>query len=502
MYTNFIHIARRVLGPGAPRHLMWVVPALAVVAFILLCSPAWRRLEDAARAGKARFGLLVLFFSGWLRLAVVVTVVAGLGAALMVQRGLFAEKHGRVTQRNYEAVKTKWGVPHHQRDLRVMHFAMQKIIQEELANGAMRERALDEWRAPRADEDRVILSEETVSDPAGVDPTKLNPRRVVRRIVLFRRRRLEQDAIVYAGYDDRWRLTYEVSNRSEHATQARFTFPLPAGGHGLFNNLSVSVDGRDVLADSRYADGALSWRMPMKPRESKTVTVAYESRGLEHFRYKPGNLRERCRVVVQVRGIPARRLNFPIGSMPPSDDLRALRGDAYALHWDLSRAVTNLDIGLIVPTDPQPGYHVTRVLERAPVGLALLAAALLLTRWRLGGRLDLWRVSLILMGYYVAHALLANVNDVAPSFAAAFLLSLPPVAGALTWFCLADGRRAPARASVALIWLLLVGYALIALAGDYAGTLTHILYAALLVYALALAARRRAPDAAPANAGA
>jgi len=141
------------------------------------------------------------------------------------------------------------------------------------------------------------------------------------------------------------------------------------------------------------------------------------------------------------------------------------------------------------------------VLERAPVGLALLAAMLLLTRWRLGGRLDLWRVSLILVGYYVAHALLANVNDVAPSFAAAFLLSLPPVAGALTWFCLADGHRAAAGASVALIWLLLVGYALIALAGDYAGTLTHILYAALLVYALALAARRGTPDAARAIAG-
>ena len=541
MYTNFTAIAQRVFGSGPLKHLVWAVPLLAVIAFLLLTSAPWRRIERAAREGRARLALLTLFLAGLFRLAVMATVVAVLAAALVVQEGLFSEKHGRVTSLNYEAVQTKWGVPHHQRDLSVAHFVMRRVIEEELADGSVRERPLDEWQPPKADEQRVVLDEEVIPDPPGVEPDKLSPRRLARRRTVLRRQQLDQDSIprseatidlesnprrlggaVYAGYNDTWRLAYEVHNRSPHATQAIMSFPLPAEGHGLFNNLSVAVEGEDWLPRARYSGGRLAWRVEMPAQSKRTVVVGYASRGLEHFRYRPNDLREQCLIAVNVKGIAARRLNFPIGSMPPKDDLTALSGDTYTLRWDLSRAITNLDVGIIVPTEPQQGYHVTRVLSRAPAGLAMLALLLVLTRWLISGRLDLFAVALVLAAYYVSHALLANLNDVLSPFLLVFALSAVPMALAATWFWRAvdrrdkpsgappssgpadAGSRAPTCSGVpsdsgtllpcqssALVWVWLVGYPLIALYEDAAGTLSYALAAAAVIYLLVLVARRK-----------
>ena len=140
MYSNFLCIARRVLGTGLARHLVWLIPLLAALSAVMLCLPAWRRREKAAAYEEGVLALLTLLLAALFRLVVAGTVIGSLAAALMVQGGLFGEKHGRVTHRNYDAVKTNWGVPHEQYDLRVRHYVMRKVIEEELANGSTRQR--------------------------------------------------------------------------------------------------------------------------------------------------------------------------------------------------------------------------------------------------------------------------------------------------------------------------------------------------------------------------
>lgn len=490
---------------------MWIVPACAVLGFLLMVSGPWRRRERAAREGRSGWPLATLLAGGLLRIMVMVTVVGFLAAALTVQKGLFAEKHGRVTQRNLEAVRSKWGVPHHQRDLGVNHYVMRKIVREELANGTTRQRPLDEWRAPSGDTDRIIVDQEDFADPPGVPRKELNPRRLVRRVTFFERTRLEQDSVVasevtvdvssnprrlggavYAGYNDLWRLSYTVRNRSERTTQAKFHFPLPAQGHGLYDRLRVEIDGRDWLDKVRYAQGSLGWQMEMAPNSEHSIDVGYASRGLGHFRYKPGDMRRKCLVTVNLHNVPAARLNFPIGSMPPLDDLSKLSGSDYSLHWDLSQAVSNQDIGIIVPSEPQPGYHVTRALGAAGTGVVVLAALLFLTRWLLSGRVELFHVSLVLGGLYVGHALLANLNDVLPSFWWAFALTMAPMAAAAGWFWRKlDGGGRLAWQSVALIALFYLVWPLLATTDEeLCGALRYVVYAGLLVYLLALVAYR------------
>jgi len=519
MYSSFIDIAHRVLGYGLAKHLVWLVPLLAAFAAVMLCLPSWRRLEKAAREGRAWFGLFVLLFGAGFRLVVAGTVIGYLAAALLIQRGLFSEKHGRVTERNYEAVKTKWGVPHEQYDLRVRHYVMRKVIEEELADGSTRQRVLDERQPARGTEPRIVLDEEVIPQPADREERRRNPRRVVRRVTALVRHAVEQDSIetadvqialrsnprrlggaAYAGYSDTWSLSYGVRNRAETATQAHFRFRLPADGYGLYDRLVVKVDGKDWIPNIRYTDGGLEWRSVMQPGQTHAVEVGYASRGLEYFRYKPGSMRERCVVTVNVEGIDARRLNFPIGSMPPKDDLKKLSGSSYALHWDLSRAVSNLDIGIIVPAAEQPGYHITRLLEGAPLGLMLLGLLLLVTRGLLARRFDLLPVSLVLLAFYIAHALLANLNDVVPSFPVAFALSMLPVTAAVAIFWRRiDGVGFLSTQSGALVGLFTILYPLAALSGEASGSLLHVLYAALVLYLIGLFAATVAarPAAAP-----
>jgi hypothetical protein len=252
----------------------------------------------------------------------------------------------------------------------------------------------------------------------------------------------------------------------------------------------VKVDGQDWIPRVRYGEGCLKWKVVMQPAESRKVEIGYASRGLQYLRYKPGNMRERCLVAMTLHGVPPGRLDYPIGSMPPLEDRSKLPGDNYTLHWDLSRAVSNYDIGIAMPRAEQPGYFVTQVLGAAPIGLVLLALMLLLTRWLIAGRLDLLPVSLALIAFYIGNALLANLNDVIASFALAFAVGTVPlgVAVCVFWWTM-DGRGFLAAQSAALYLLLALIYPLLALSSA-SGTLLYFLYTILFIYVVGLVAWR------------
>jgi hypothetical protein len=507
MFSNLLAVLRRVVALGVSKELVLAFGLFAVVSLVMLCLPAWRRREQAAWRGEGRFGLATLFAAAAFRLSVVMAVVGSLAAALMAQKGLFSEKHGCVTQRNYEAVQTKWGVSHEQSDLAVHHYIMHKKVEEELADDSTRERWLDERQPALTDEERIPISDETFAAPPRKQDEPVDLHRVARRTVAWVREQVAQDSITtceavigirssprrlgnatYAGYEDSWYLKYGIRNTAGFETAAVLRFPLPAEGSGLFDRLSVKVNGQDWLSNVRYRNGALEWRMLMPAGKEWAVEIGYQSRGLEYFRYKPGNMRSRCLVTVNVDGIDARRLNFPIGSMPPRDDLKSLSGSKYALHWDLSYAVSNLDIGLIIPSEEQPGYYITNLLGAAPVAVALLALMLFVTRRLTSGKLQLLPVCLVLGAFYAGNALLANLNDMVTEFPAAFAIAVLPIVAAVWLFWRKiDGRGFTSAQSAALYAVFAVFYPMASLSGE-GGTLVYVLYTVLLLYVLGLVA--------------
>ncbi|MFW5857797.1 MAG: hypothetical protein ACOCX4_07965, partial [Planctomycetota bacterium] len=118
MYRQFLSEVRGAVGYA---HADWVLGAGAAAGLLalLVLLTVRRDAVTRVRAGWRRFlaGLVLNLLRGALGLG----VVGILAALLLVQAGLFTERHGQVTQRNYDAVRSKWGVPHEQRPLRVQH---------------------------------------------------------------------------------------------------------------------------------------------------------------------------------------------------------------------------------------------------------------------------------------------------------------------------------------------------------------------------------------------
>lgn len=505
VYSNLRLIATHLVGAGLGRHMLWIVPLLAVISLVMLLLPVWRRREQAAWAGQLRWPTLTLLPAAAFRVILLTTLVVGLGAVLMAQGNRFSEKHGRVTERNLGAIRSKWGVAHEQRDLSLAHYVMRKVVQEKFSDGTEEELALGDRQPATGDEPEIIISEETFQPPANETPAK---RTLTRRLTKWVRKQLVTESItrsdvtidvranprvlggaVYAGFDDRWQLVYAVTSDLDFATLAEFRFPLPADGYGVFDRLSVRMDGQEWLSKVRYRAGILTWSMVVQPGQTHNVEISYSSRGLEYLRYQPGDMRERCLVTMNVKGIPPRHLNYPIGSMSPRERVSELSGDEYSLHWDLSRAITNYDIGLIIPAQDQPGYHIAMVLAAAPLGMALLALTLLVTRWLLSGRLDLVSVALALSAFYIGHVLLANLNDVVTSFPKAFGLSIIPLAAAMAvYWKRVDGAYLLPLQSTVIFALFTVFYPLASLNKDAGGTMTGIMYAVLFMYVIGLMA--------------
>ena len=502
MYRHYIQLIQKFLGDGL---FVWLIPAIIIIAIIVVPNLAWRRKIEADKKAPGIWALLRLFFTTFLDLTLGLAALGILVIALLVQHGLFSEKHGRVTDRNAEAVRSKWGIPHEQYDLSVRHYVMQTKKVEVLANDTTKEIFLEEREPAIGEEDEIIISEEVLVNLTEEEAEK-KPSEVVRRITKKVRREVKQDSIpaadvniiiksnprqlggaVYPGYDDQWLFNYQVENRSAYSTQAVFRFPVPGEGHGIFDRLIVRVNGTDYLPQISYHDGDLEWRMVMKPIDKQTVDIGYNSRGLEYFRYRPSDMRQHCKVAVKLEGVDSKRLNFPIGSMPPMDDLKTISGDNFTLNWDLSRAVTNLDIGVMIPVEPQPGYYITRILWKAPIGLALMCLIIFVTRRLLGAPFALLPLVAVGLSYYITNILLANLNDIITSFTLAFILSTVPITiFVFIFWWLLDNSRFMAVQSGVIFGLFSAGYPLAMLAGAYSGTILHIEYLVLLVYAMIL----------------
>ncbi len=515
MYRHILEILGGVFGGKADLVLLVWAVALAG-AVLLLLSRAWRRgvREAEAAGGWKAVGLGLV--DGLLTLIIGATLVAALGAALLVQSGLFQEHHGQVTQRNYHAVQTNWGPPHEQRELQVAHYVTDEETALVFPDG--REMVID----PDA-------------PPTNLPTGEQAPTRIVRKV----RRRVAQNSLVegtvaidvrmdyrpkgsayYTCYEDEWTLDYVVRNRADRATEAEFELGLPAD-QGVFRDLVVQVDGADWGPKLVRSGGAQTWTLPMEPGQTVKVHVHFASRGMEYLRYTPAHMARRDRYAVRMRifpdtadaGEPARGkqqfvwtedMAVPIGCMTPTVRTDSpSEGEPMVLAWDLASAATTFGMGVILPDIKQPGYYVTRLLHEAPLGLAVLAAALVGSWMLIGRRTDLFTLGLLATSYTLFYTFVAYLSDHLTSFPACFALAaLASLAVAGLYLWLGWGRTFPAHQTLALVVVMTVYYPLAVVLDQYTGFLLQMLYWALAAYAAVLAVarlmRQREGGAAPA----
>lgn len=505
MYRHILSLLSEFFG-GKAEVVLAGGAGLLALAVLLLLMPPWRRTVRAARDRGGWAGIVLGLANGLLSVLVGGTLVAALGGAMLVQSGLFNEHHGQVTQSNYHAIRTNWGAPHEQRELAVTHYVTEEQTFLLFKDG------------------RQVAEEELGADAqhqAGESPVKV--KRKVRKPVPqnsivrgqvaadVRMNYRQKGSAYYTCYEDAWTFDYTVRNRSDQATEAEFRFAMPAE-HGTYGGLAILVDGKNWMDHVVLRDNGQTWKLPMAPGQDVRVQVAYASRGMEYVRYTPAHMAHRGDYKVTLRLFPdaergVRRfawkdhMGLPIGCMTPQtiQDSPA-DGQPMVLAWDMASAATSLGMGVVLPGIKQPGYYVTRLLHEAPLGLVLLAGALVVTWTLLGREVDLFSLAVLAVGYYLFYTLTAYLSDHLTSFAGCFLLAaLAALVLAGLYLRLGWGTGFASVQTFALVAAFTIYYPLAVVADEYTGLLVQVLYWLLAVYAALLAVGRAWGRRAPAT---
>ena len=448
MYETLMHTLRGFMGTGLLRVSLTTALVVTIAVLAAAASPAFRGGLARSRERGGWRGTLVALGTGVFKFLAVFLMARLFVTTLDFQSGVFARQHGRVTERNRSAVLMKWGYPHEQRELSVSHTRQRAWITRQLqVQDGVKTRVLSEsyWK----DE------EPPVNAVDGRPPAVISVREESRDVAVTQKSIVSADIDVtvrssprrlgnanYAGYADEWRLRYVIANRSRWETDAHASFPLPAKT-GLFDGMSLSVNGQSALDVAQCDGSALRWRMSMAPGSSNVVEVGYRSRGLEHLRYIPKRMSQtgHYRVSATVHGIAPDELDYPIGSMPPNENLREMDGVPFVLTWNLDNALTSYDIGLKLPAAEQPNYHFTRLLQEAPVGLVLLLVLLALPRMILGHPVRLELLAILGSAYCLHQTFMGRLADLLPGFAGPFLVSAVLLTAAVVWLRIADSDR-------------------------------------------------------------
>jgi len=448
-----------------------VVGLMMIVAAVVLFIGRYRRGAPGEGGGPWVRGVLEAGAGAVLFLG----LLWAFRAVLNDNAATFRENHGRVSEANYESLKTIWGAPHVQRELTVLH--TRKVIERE-----------EMWREDpslpplyRDVEREVVVDQNSLRSSHGTVVLTLNERR--------------KGSALYNGFDAVFDMTWTVVNDSPWTTRAAFALPL--SGQVLYDDLVVREDGTDISRDLRFSRDRIEWVRTLQSGERHEIRVSYATRGVEYFYYQVPQPRELKDFVLTmtVGGLAVADVNYPERCLTPMSVEPTADGRGTVLVWTLDRSVTTAGMGVALPTPVQPGAKVSLVLRNSPYALMLLVVAVALTLLVRGERASLFDLSLLSATYCVLFLSMASFSDFWLGFWGSLVLGAVLTMG-MAWLLY---RRHPARLPIlGLTGFFTLLYPLSGLFPDHQDPVDGMVAVGLIVYLffMALFARLRAEGAA------
>ncbi len=489
MYETLMNTLREFFGRGALKTCLIIAVSCIVVVLSANVSSFFREAMARARERRCWRSTVVVMGVGLFKFLVIFVLTRFFMTAMHYQSALFAGRHGRVTEQNRSAVLMKWGSPHEQKELGISHTRKRILITRQLQTRTEKPRVLSEsyWK----DEELPVKAVD------GRMPQVLSVKEEDRNVAVSQKSIVSADVEIsvqnnprtlgnanYAGYDDVWRLEYVVANRSKWHTTARMSFPLPART-GLFDGMYVKVDGTNISEKTQSSGSSVHWSTEMAPHSQQIVEIGYRSRGLEHLRYIPRRMTQtgHYRVTMNIMGIPASELDYPIGSMPPAEKLLDIKGSRYKLTWKLDNALTSYDIGIKLPMAQQPEYHFARLIREAPVGLILLFILLTVPCIVTGRRVRIEIIACMGAAYYLHYTFMGRLAELVSDFTVPFLVSSVAIIILMAWFR-AFNRHAKGRSvrDIIVFSMMVLCYPLAIVDSERTGFWMQVFYIGSLLY--------------------
>ncbi len=271
----------------------------------------------------------------------------------------FQRSHGRVTEANFNAVQTIWGAEQTQMDL-----GLEIYYDEEVTERIDYEDPLKPSIIRKKTQKHAITSNPFVS---------------ARHSVVLKQNARKKGSALYGGYETDCHFSWRFKNPESRELKSDIRFPLPADG-AMYNDLTATLNGKDILDKFEIKEGALCLPHPLKPDEVFDLKISFKSRGMSYWYFQvrePREIRDFA-LTLTLPDVAKSKLNNPEGCMSPTDTKPTADGKGSVLSYRLDHAISNKGMGVALPNPPQPGESTKAVLGATEQGWLLLFAMLLI----------------------------------------------------------------------------------------------------------------------------
>ncbi len=207
----------------------------------------------------------------------------------------------------------------------------------------------------------------------------------------------------FSTYVVDFRATYAFKNVSGMLQPVRIGFSLPEHD-AVYDGFVFRIDGQPVSSQGDLAQGIES-RLTVAPGETKTIEVAYKSRGLSRWTYVLGQGVQRAENFSLVSHTNFDDVDFAPGSISPTT-----RG-AGTQTWTFDSLVTGKRIEIVLPEKLNPGPLVSRIAFFAPVSLLFFFTIMVILGMVRRQNLHPMNYFFLAGAFFAFHLLLAYLVD-------------------------------------------------------------------------------------------
>jgi hypothetical protein len=260
-----------------------------------------------------------------------------------------------------------------------------------------------------------------------------------------------------------WYSTYGVSfdgtfkfRNTTPSDSVVFEFPLPAA-QAVYDDLRVTLNGAPAPYEIRNQAILTTARVPNG--DSTTLAVAYESQGLNDWRYVLGSDVASVRDFDLVMHTNFDDIDFPENTL--SATAKQKDGDGWKLQWKYANLLSGFQIGMAMPEKLQPGPLAGQIALFAPISLLFFFAVMFIITTIRGIDLHPMNYAFLAAAFFSFHLLMAYLVDHISIHLAFLIASAVSIALVVSYLRLVIGPRFAFReaAGAQFIYLVLFSYA-------------------------------------------
>ncbi len=327
---------------------------------------------------------------------------------------------------------------------------------------------------------RRIRTDELVTRPITPDASRIT--------VDLRLDQRRKGLVWFPLYDVDFAGTWTCVHAGPESGTLAFAFPFPTD-NGVYDDFRLEVDGEPRAGALDASDGVVRVQVPVQPGREVTFTVAFRSRGMDTWTYRPSDGVGEIRDFDLTMTTDFTAIDYPPYTMSPSTRDRV--GPGWRLGWTSERLVSGHGIGMVMPTRVQPGELGARMSFSAPISLGFFMTWIYVLGLLRGREVHPVNHLFLAAAFFSFHLLFAYTADHLPVEAAFALSAATSVVLVVSYLRIVVGPRfAFVEAGLAQL-LYLVGFSLAHVWTGFTGLTVTVLGVLTLFALMQLTARIR-----------